>query len=191
MRGDWIAFIDDDCVPAPDWLTQLEAHLQKNPNAVVGGDVLNGLPDDPYAEATQVMMKQLYMYYHTGQRQRTQHPYFATNNFALSKRVFDQVGEFYEPMRLGEDSDLSARLGWRDSLWSMRPKRGCITIARRTCVAFGVNMPSTATPRIGIINGAPQAAQTIFASSRSGFIKGSSPLPGARRMVGRRRASLS
>ncbi len=110
-QAKWIAFIDDDCIPSADWLARIEARLQANPNSVVGGDVLNGLPDNPYAEATQVMMKQLYTYYHTGERLCSQHPYFATNNFAIPKRIFQDVGGFYEPMRLGEDRDLSARLG--------------------------------------------------------------------------------
>lgn len=37
--GDWIAFLDDDAVPEPDWLSQLSTHIESGLGAV-GGPVL-------------------------------------------------------------------------------------------------------------------------------------------------------
>jgi len=38
-RGEWLAFLDDDCVPRPDWLAVAENHLreQTGPGLVFGG----------------------------------------------------------------------------------------------------------------------------------------------------------
>src|SRR5580704_13436050 len=47
-RGEFLAFTDDDCTPIPDWLSELERVLRSNPNALVGGRVLNALGRNPY-----------------------------------------------------------------------------------------------------------------------------------------------
>ena len=52
-RGRFLAFIDDDCVPLPGWLSALVRELERRPDHLLGGRVTNGLPDDPYATATQ------------------------------------------------------------------------------------------------------------------------------------------
>src|SRR5437879_3868866 len=36
-RGTFLAFTDDDCRPAPDWLKALAIRLSKNPDWVIGG----------------------------------------------------------------------------------------------------------------------------------------------------------
>jgi len=44
-KGDLIAFIDADCVAAPDWLAKIEA-AHRSPYSVVGGVVKNGSAED-------------------------------------------------------------------------------------------------------------------------------------------------
>ena len=41
-KGEWIAFLDDDCVPAPDWLSTAMKLLEKvsDPGLVFGGGIL-------------------------------------------------------------------------------------------------------------------------------------------------------
>lgn len=108
--GEWLALIDDDCVPDRDWLAALETRLASDPGCVAGGDVLNGLPHDIYAEASQQLFAFLYDYYHVSQSRKSQRPFMTTNNLALARRVFDRVGGLDERMRLGEDRDLCVRL---------------------------------------------------------------------------------
>ena len=36
-RGHWLAFTDDDCIPAPDWLSSLRRTLDSHPGCAVGG----------------------------------------------------------------------------------------------------------------------------------------------------------
>ena len=39
--GDWIAFLDDDAVPEPDWLETLARHFEGDDVGAVGGRILN------------------------------------------------------------------------------------------------------------------------------------------------------
>ena len=38
-RGEFIAFVDDDCITPPDWLTRLSAAVERSPDAMVGGQL--------------------------------------------------------------------------------------------------------------------------------------------------------
>lgn len=108
--GEWIALIDDDCVPERDWLGVLETRLVSDPGCVAGGNVLNGLPRDLYAEASQQLFAFLYDYYHVSHARKSQRPFMTTNNLALARSLFDRVGGLDERMRFGEDRDLCVRL---------------------------------------------------------------------------------
>jgi glycosyltransferase involved in cell wall biosynthesis len=50
-RGRYVAFTDDDCRHAPDWLTRLERYLERYPNAMVGGLPVNALRSNPFSAA--------------------------------------------------------------------------------------------------------------------------------------------
>ena len=58
-RGKYVAFTDDDCRHAPDWLTRLESYFEKYPNAMVGGLPVNTLRSNPFSSATQLMVDYL------------------------------------------------------------------------------------------------------------------------------------
>ncbi|GDX83686.1 glycosyl transferase family A [Deltaproteobacteria bacterium] len=50
-----IAFLDDDCVAAPDWLERITARVEANPRCLVGGLVEHPAPANSYAAAGQVI----------------------------------------------------------------------------------------------------------------------------------------
>ena len=108
-RGRFLAFTDDDCRPAPDWLNRLEACLSSAPEAVVGGRTLNALEDNVFAAASQELLSYLYDYFN-------QDPFrswfLASNNFALAVESFRSVGGFDPsyPTAAAEDRDLCDRL---------------------------------------------------------------------------------
>jgi len=110
-RGEFLAFTDDDCTPIPDWLSELERVLRPNPNALVGGRVLNALGRNPYSTASQLLIDYLCAAYtHNGQ------PRFLTsNNIALTREAFVRLGGFDEsfPLPAAEDRALSEH--WRQS----------------------------------------------------------------------------
>lgn len=113
-RGGLIAFTDDDCAPAPDWLERLAAHHARRPDAILGGAIANALPGDPYASATQVISSYVYGYYQHHPETRA---LFSTSNLAVPTSRFHQLGGFSEafPRAAGEDYDLCAR--WHQRGW--------------------------------------------------------------------------
>lgn len=107
-RGEILAFLDDDCAAAPDWLERLTSALADHPDAAVGGRVVNALPGNPYARANHTLLDFLYNFYH--EQQRGHLPFFATNNLAVRREIFASLGGFDASFRFAsEDRDWSDR----------------------------------------------------------------------------------
>lgn len=106
-RGEVLAFTDDDCAPASDWLTHLALRFAQDKHLAVGGRTINALPNDPYAAASQLIMDVVYAYYNAdGSRVR----FVASNNVAFPKDGFHAVGGFDSTFPLAaEDRDLCDR----------------------------------------------------------------------------------
>lgn len=103
-RGEFLAFIDDDCTADPRWISGLVAALRRNPRAAIGGRVVNAVPDNPYVRASHTLLAFLYRYYH--EQRRGLLPFFTTNNLAVGADVFAQVGGFDTTFTLAsEDRD--------------------------------------------------------------------------------------
>ncbi len=107
--GEIVAFIDDDCTAVPDWLTVLATVWVKNRDLILGGRVVNGLVENPYATASQMLIGFLYDYYHAENGRIQQHPFFTSNNLALSRDLFQELGGFAR-MRFGEDREFCSRI---------------------------------------------------------------------------------
>lgn len=107
-RYPWLAFTDDDCAPDPGWLRALAAAVPGQPDAMLGGPIVNALPDNPYAEASQQLVSYLYEYYNetdgTGR-------FLTSNNMAMPTAGFDAIGGFSAsfPLAAAEDRDLCQR----------------------------------------------------------------------------------
>jgi len=107
-RGEFLAFTDDDCAPASDWLTALVARFTTAPAYAVGGRTLNALHRNPYATASQLLSDFIYAYYNSDADQAR---FFASNNFAFPANDFRAVGGFDETYlrTAAEDRDLCDR----------------------------------------------------------------------------------
>jgi cellulose synthase/poly-beta-1,6-N-acetylglucosamine synthase-like glycosyltransferase len=105
-KGEFFAFTDDDCIPAPDWLQALAARFATFPGHAIGGRTLNALPHNLYSTASQVIIEAVYAYYNT-------HPspmrFFATNNLALPADRFHAIGGFDATFLTSEDRELCNR----------------------------------------------------------------------------------
>ncbi|MGF1635253.1 MAG: glycosyltransferase family 2 protein [Phycisphaerae bacterium] len=109
--GEVLAFTDDDCEPAADWLTRLDVRIGDNPALMVGGRLVNALPDDLFAEASQQITEFVYDWAERlGHGTGPDDAYvFATANLACGREAFCAVGGFDEtfPLAAGEDHDFS------------------------------------------------------------------------------------
>jgi len=106
--GTFLAFVDDDCVPAPNWLTHLERRLVARPAALIGGHTENAVTGSRCSTASQLLVDYLYSYYfqrHKGSR------FFTTNNIAVAAAGFHQSGGFDEsfPLVAGGDREFCER----------------------------------------------------------------------------------
>jgi len=106
--GTLLAFTDDDCTPEEDWLEQLAANIDRFPGHLIGGSIVNLLPDDPYATATQLITSCVYDYY---ARHPGSHRFYSTANLAIPSARFWLLNGFSEQYQraAGEDYDFCAR----------------------------------------------------------------------------------
>lgn len=106
--GRLIAFTDDDCIPEPGWATALVAALHREPDAVFGGVLVNGMSGNRWAEAAQVALDAAYD--HFARNPDDAAAFFGTNNLALSRQTFDAVRGFDSAfVHAAEDRDLCDR----------------------------------------------------------------------------------
>jgi GT2 family glycosyltransferase len=103
-QGALVAFTDDDCEPGPGWLVALHARWGGRPDAGVGGRVVNGLRDCPFAAASQLVHDSAHAWANRGAT-----TFFASNNLALPRAALREIGGFDERLRYAEDRDLCDR----------------------------------------------------------------------------------
>ena len=107
-KGRFLAFTDDDCQPAADWLSTLERCFTQFPEAAITGKTLNMLPENLCATASQLLIDYLYEYFNSDPN----HAEFLTsNNLALPAESFHTLGGFDTtfPHAAGEDREFCDR----------------------------------------------------------------------------------
>ena len=108
-EGEFVAFVDDDCVPEPGWLRAFVGPLGESIDAAIGGKTINACEENLYSEATQLVAD--YLTAHgTGGRPRRP-AFFASCNLAVTRDSFLTVGGFDSsfPFSAGEDREFCAR----------------------------------------------------------------------------------
>lgn len=107
-RGELLVFLDDDCVPDPEWLATLGREAAAHPGAGIGGRTVNRLTGNAYSRASQTLIDYLYEYYNSGE---AEYPMFTTNNLALPRGEFLRIGGFDTRFTRagGEDRELCLR----------------------------------------------------------------------------------
>jgi GT2 family glycosyltransferase len=105
-NGKYLAFTDDDCKPATDWLKALEACFATAPDQIVGGQTKNALPDNPYSTTSQNIISMGYAHYNAVPDQAR---FFASNNMVVPADRFRELGGFDESFTTSEDRELCDR----------------------------------------------------------------------------------
>lgn len=100
--GEYLAFTDDDCAPAPSWLSELAAAATERPDSAVGGRTVNVLTDNLCSTASQMLIDYLYEYYN---RDPAHAAFFTSNNLALPRALCLGAGGFDRAYRLAAAED--------------------------------------------------------------------------------------
>jgi glycosyltransferase involved in cell wall biosynthesis len=110
-NGDWLVFLDDDCVPHRDWLRAF-ADAAHDPGEVLGGLTINAVANNPYSAASGTLLDYLAEYFFARESSLR---FFPSNNLALSSGRFRQLGGFDSAFRsaAGEDREFCDR--WLES----------------------------------------------------------------------------
>ena len=106
--GDMLAFTDDDCAPASNWLHALASKFATTDTALLGGRTINALPKNPYAGVSQMIIDVVYAHYNHDPLDAR---FFASNNMAIPAALFRAMKGFDPGFRTSEDRDLCDR--WR------------------------------------------------------------------------------
>jgi glycosyltransferase involved in cell wall biosynthesis len=105
-RGDILAFTDDDCTPTPQWLRELAQSFRDVPTGLVGGRTVNGLVNNLYSTASQMIVDEAYAYFIS---RNSDLRFFASNNMAVSAKLFHESGGFDPSFRTSEDREFCDR----------------------------------------------------------------------------------
>ena len=108
-RGNYLAFLDDDCTVTQSWLEHLESSLHKYPRALLGGRTLNALEDNPFSRASQLIIDFLYGAF---RNELADLRFFTSNNLVIPAEGFRALGGFDDRhfhLPAAEDRDLCGR----------------------------------------------------------------------------------
>jgi len=107
-KGKYLAFIDDDCTVAPDWLQVLAERIATKRDLAIGGLVINTLTDNVYSSASQLLIYYLYDYFSANNKQGF---FFTSNNLTIPADYFSSISGFDTtfPLAAGEDRELCDR----------------------------------------------------------------------------------
>jgi GT2 family glycosyltransferase len=112
-RGEWILFLDADCVAPPELLDEYFAAAVAPDVGALAGEVV------PAPGASTLAARYATERSFLGQQAHLSHPYLpraVAANLMVRRAAFEQVGGFLEGVRAAEDTDFSWRLqhaGWR------------------------------------------------------------------------------
>ena len=104
-RGAWVAFVDDDETPAPDWLQAVCALARRLPEdcAACGGVVQPVLHGRPLPEVGERWRAYLGAFDLRGEFDQTANPHFGIGHSLVRVAAIEQVGGFHP--RLGRNGD--------------------------------------------------------------------------------------
>jgi GT2 family glycosyltransferase len=105
--GEYLAFTDDDCIPAKDWLFKLADAHALDPLAGVGGRTLNRLSQNLCSQTSQMIIETVYQHYNS---ESSHAVFFASNNVSFPAQLFREIGGFDASFnRCSEDREICDR----------------------------------------------------------------------------------
>lgn len=120
-QGDWIAFLDDECVAPRAWLTRMHAHIQREQPDMIGGPYRGGFaPDAPEGAYPRGYREEFGDSHHLRDAWPDgplRKPGLSGGNMAVRRATLERLGGFSEALGMvgshvayGEETELQARL---------------------------------------------------------------------------------
>lgn len=203
--GDWVAFVDGDCVLKPDWLTHAARLLNSQPALILGWPAAPPSPGTWVQEAWHIhwMNKNPALDQEQGEWvvKRDGFRMITTRNMIFHRAIADRIGGFDEALSTGEDTDFvfratmagipawglpalkSTHLGepdtlrkfYRQQLWHAN-RKAYKTIMEKSGMKSGGNAPLfTAVFLAGLV---AATLGLLLAPVHPFFLLGPLPLPG-------------
>ena len=107
--GALLAFTDDDCRPARDWLRTLVLACTAADCCLVGGQTQSEPGGNIFAMTSQLIVDLVYRHYN---EERGDARLITTNNLLVGAAEFAEVGGFDASMAIAEDREFSDRWRW-------------------------------------------------------------------------------
>ncbi len=106
-RGDFLVFLDADCIAPPDWLKTLDQFLATRQFDVIGGSICTATNNYWTLADNLSMFHEFMVWQPAGQKSS-----FPSLNLAIRRSAFEAIGGFDQtyPVPAGEDADLTERL---------------------------------------------------------------------------------
>ena len=150
-RGEYVAFIDDDCVAEPDWLEELTAGMNGEDVGGVGGTVRLRV-DGKVRLAGAYMLR--HRWYERPKMVAGGPAYLLTGNCLYSRVTLEETGLFdeaFSPGEGGEDAELGRRvrargfrLAFRPAAVTWHPLRTSLIDLLHTAYRYGVGAAKVA-----------------------------------------------
>lgn len=112
-KGKYLAFLDDDCEPQPDWLEVLYKYAETN--YLIGGQTKNKLVKNNYSEASQLIVSFLIDYF-----KNTPWWFFTSNNFMMERELFLKIGGFSKNFHTSAGEDREFCMRWLHKGYQMK-----------------------------------------------------------------------
>lgn len=117
IDSEFIASLDADCIPEPDWLAQLMKRFNSSKIAGVGGRLL-----ETYSSTVFDFWRSVHMKQHWGEKETLPNFLFGSNA-AFRKKALIKAGLYNEKFKTNyEDVDMSSRLKKNDRVLVYEPK---------------------------------------------------------------------
>jgi glycosyltransferase involved in cell wall biosynthesis len=101
-----VVFLDDDCLPHRGWFENMLDAVKLDPPVAAGGKTLNGVPDNVYSAAAQLVLD-------LAERDQQENCYkavfYPSNNLAFPTGALRALGGFNPQFRTAEDRELCRR----------------------------------------------------------------------------------
>jgi GT2 family glycosyltransferase len=83
----------------------MAATFERSPDLLCGGRIMNGLPENVYSAASQIILDAVYTWHQTADAPR----FFTTNNLSVSSEKFLECGSLNPLFRVSEDREFCDR----------------------------------------------------------------------------------